>query len=126
MSDNWRILKNTTTQDTILPRVKWCASFWCKLRGLMFRRHLPAGEGLLFVEGRESRQGSAIHMLFMFLTIGVVWLDKDGRVVDKKLAKPWRPIYTPQAPAQYFIEANPDILDRVAVGDVLQFDETAT
>jgi uncharacterized membrane protein (UPF0127 family) len=71
----------------------------------------------------ESRAGSSIHMFFVFFAIAVVWMDSAGRVVDKKLAKPWRPVYAPREPAQYYIEANPELLQRVEVGDVLRFDE---
>ena len=62
----------------------------------------------------------------MFFSIGVIWLDAEGRVVDKKLAKPWRPMYAPAKPAQYYIEANPSILDKVAIGDMLVFSESAS
>jgi len=40
--------------------------------------------------------------------------------VDKKLARPFRPYYTPQCPAQYFIEGHPDMLDKVQIGDCLE------
>jgi uncharacterized membrane protein (UPF0127 family) len=64
-------------------------------------------------------------MFFMLFSIGVVWLDASGKVVDKMLAKPWRPYYAPCQPAQYFVEANPTILKRVEIGDPLRFDEVA-
>jgi uncharacterized membrane protein (UPF0127 family) len=80
-------------------------------------------EGLLFVTSSESIVNTTIHMLFMFMEIGVVWLDSSGRVVDKKLAKPWRLAYPPAKAAQYYVEANPSLLERVEIGDVLQFDE---
>jgi uncharacterized membrane protein (UPF0127 family) len=64
-------------------------------------------------------------MLFMFFSIAAVWMDNEGRVVDAKLAKPWRPIYAPARPARYMIEARPVVLDRVKVGDRLVFDEKA-
>lgn len=125
MSTRWRILRNAQTEAVILERVKWCASYWCHLRGLQFVPRLPANEGLLFVTGSESRAATAIHMFNMFFSIGVVWMDSKGRVVDKCLAKPWRPLYAPSAPAQYYLEANVAVLDRVQVGDVLRFDEPA-
>ena len=64
---------------------------------------------------------TTIHMFFCFFTIGVVWVNSEMTVVDAKIAKPWRPYYAPQAPAQYFIEANPDILETITVGDQLKF-----
>lgn len=107
--------------EVLLARAKWCSSFWCKLRGLMFRRSLPASEGLIFVYGRESIIETTIHMLFMAFPIAAVWLDAEGRVVDKALAKPWRLAYAPRRPAQYVIEARPDLLERVQVGERLVF-----
>jgi uncharacterized membrane protein (UPF0127 family) len=59
----------------------------------------------------------------MFFSIAVIWLDKSGVVVDKKLAKPWRLSYASQAPAQYYIEARPSLLERVEIGMKLRFDE---
>jgi len=125
MSGQWRILRNTDTGKVILARAKWCTSFFCHLKGLQFVRHLPEGQGILFVTSSESRTNTSIHMFFMFISIGVLWLDKSGRVVDKTLAKPWRPYYASSTPAQYFIEANPSILEQVEIGDVLRFDEGA-
>lgn len=123
MSAQWRILRNAETDEVILDRAKWCASYWCHFKGLQFVFGLPDKQGLLFVTGGESRAQTAIHMFFMFMSIGVVWLDASGKVVDKKLAKPWRPYYSSATPAQYYVEASPDILDRVQIGDVLRFDE---
>jgi uncharacterized membrane protein (UPF0127 family) len=120
----FRVVRNTRTGEVVLPRAEWRANFWGHFTGLMFRRHLPDDEGLLFAYGRESVLETAIHMLFMFFPIATVWMDKNGVVVDKTLAKPWRLSYAPHKPAQFFIEARPLILDRVAIGDPLRFDES--
>ena len=125
MSAKWRVLRNAASEEVVLERVRWCSSFWCHFRGLQLVSHLPENEGLLFVTDREGRTHTSIHMFFMMFSIGVVWMDKDGRVVDKKLAKPWRPAYTSSEPAQYYLEANPSILDQVQVGETLRFDEEA-
>jgi uncharacterized membrane protein (UPF0127 family) len=121
----WRVLKQTGNDKVILKRVKLCDNFWTRFRGLQLVRHLPDDEGLLFVTGSENRANTTIHMFFMFFSIGVVWLDASGKVVDKCFAKPWRPAYAPGSPAQYFIEAKPGILNKVQIGDVLRFDEVA-
>jgi len=121
----WRVLKQSRNNKVVLKRVKLCDNFWTRFRGLQLVRHLPDDEGLLFVTGSENRANTTIHMFFMFFSIGVVWLDASGKVVDKCFAKPWRPAYAPKSPAQYFIEAKPGILEKVQIGDVLQFDEAA-
>ena len=119
----YRTIRNAANGEMVLERARWCVSFWCHFRGLQFVFNLPDQQGLLFVNDGESRAGAAIHMFFMFMSIGVIWLDQQGKVVDKKLAKPWRPMYSPQAPAMYYIEARPSILERVNVGDQLDFNE---
>lgn len=119
----WRILRKEDG-TVLLDRVRWCASFWCKFKGLMFRRALPESEGLLFVYSRPSKMDTTIHMLFMRFAIATIWLDSNGVVIDKVLAKPWRLAYAPQQPAQFFIEANPSLLDRVMIGDRLSFSES--
>lgn len=123
MSSKWRVLRNTQNGAVILDRVRLCESFLCHLKGLQFVRHLPADEGLLFVTGSESRANTTIHMFFMFFSIGVIWMDASGKVVDRCLAKPWRPAYAPRAAAQYYLEANTQVLDKVQIGDILRFDE---
>ncbi len=120
-----RVIRNARTGQVVLARATWCQSFVCHFWGLMLRRSLPEDEGLLFVYSRESISATTIHMLFMFFPIAAVWLDREGRVVDTKLARPWRLLYAPARPACYTIEARPALLDRVAVGDQLAFDEVA-
>lgn len=122
----WRVLRNSGSGEVLLARVKWCSSFWCHFKGLQLVTRLPEDEGVLFVTNFEGRGHTAIHMFFMLFSIAVIWLDKSGRVVDKQLAKPWRPAYAPKAPAQYYVEANVSLFDRVQIGDQLRFDEVAT
>ena len=118
-----RVLRNADTGAVVLGRARWCASFWCHFKGLQLTSRLPADQGLLFVTCSEGRSHTAIHMFFMLFSIAVVWLDASGKVVDKTLAKPWRPMYAPRSPAMYYVEANPDLLARVQIGDRLRFDE---
>ena len=117
-----RLLRNADTGAVILARVKWCDTFWTRFRGLMLSAPLPPDEGLLIVYRAESVAGAAIHMFFMRFAIAAVWLDREFHVVDAMLAKPWRPYYAPQAPAQYVLEAMPSLLERVAVGDRMAFE----
>jgi uncharacterized membrane protein (UPF0127 family) len=114
--------------DRPLPaglHVRWCASFWCRLRGLMF--HPPFGRegGIVLVGKRNSRRDAAIHMFFMRMDLAVVWIDQNYRVVDVQLARRWHPVYTPQKPARYILELAPQWLPAFQVGDQLQFDGDA-
>lgn len=114
-------LNRKNSGEVLLARVKWCASFWCRLRGLMFRRALAPNEALLIVEGGDSRMNTSIHMFFVPFAIGVVWINAAGRVVDKAEALPWRPFYAPRAPARYILETDPKFLKKVILGDEVVF-----
>jgi uncharacterized membrane protein (UPF0127 family) len=121
---HFRRIYNITRDLPMLDKGKWCVSYWCHFRGLMFRFNLPDNEGLIFVRNRPSVANTTIHMFFCFFPIGVLWLDEKLQVVDARLARPWRPYYAPRVPAQYYIEARPAILERVSIGDQLRFDDT--
>lgn len=104
-------------------RLKWCDSFGRKLRGFTFRRSLAPDEGLVLVEQSDSRVSTAIHMLFVFFDLGVIWVNDAGEVVDKTLARPWRLSYVPKSPARYVIELHPNLLEQIQVGEHLRFEE---
>ena len=119
--DTMTTMVNQTTGGKLARRVLRCDTFWKRGRGLMFRRALQEDEVLLFVERRASVAQTSIHMLFVFFPIAVVWLDGERRVVDKRLARPFRPYYAPRQPAQYYVEGQPALLERVSIGDRLEF-----
>lgn len=110
-----------TGDKTLVRRVRRADSFVARLRGLTFRRRLGQDEGLLLVGRSESRAEAAIHMFFVFFPIGVLWLDRENRVVDKVLARPFRPYYAPRAPASGVLECQPEVLDRVEIGEKIRF-----
>ena len=56
-----------------------------RMRGLLGRRELPVGEGLLL------QPAPSVHMFFMRFPIDVVFLDRELRVVDvRSNLRPWR------------------------------------
>lgn len=103
-------------------RVKNCESFACRLRGLMFRSSLDPNDGLLMAQKRESKANAAIHMFFVGMDLGVLWLDAAKIIVDIKLAKSWQPMYTPQSPAKYILEIHPQRLPEFQIGDQISFE----
>jgi uncharacterized membrane protein (UPF0127 family) len=113
------VVWNETRGERVLERVRRCSSFLCRLRGLTFRRRLRDDEGLLLVGRRENRADAAIHMFFVFFSIAAIWLDRNGRVVDVRLACPFQPLYIPRAPARDVLEGPPTLLERVRVGERL-------
>jgi hypothetical protein len=109
--------------QVLLSRIKWCDSFGTKLRGLMFRRTLPADEGLVLAEKRASIAATSIHMFFVPFDIAAVWLDDNFQIVHCALAKSWRPYYAAPRPARYVLEGPPALLDQVKPGETLKFEE---
>ena len=118
--------KAMTAEPPLLRRARWCASFWSRLWGLMFRQAIAPGQAIVLVEARDSRAAVAIHMFFVPFTIAAVWIDQTGRVVDKVAARPWRPFYAPGAPARFILETHPEFLERVFIGDELVFEDSLT
>ena len=68
----------------IADQVALADSFFTRFRGLMLRKSLPAGQGLLL------KNCSAIHCCFMQFPIDAVYLDGQMRIVGTETVKPWR------------------------------------
>ena len=101
--------------------VGYCVSFLCRLKGLMFISTFGSDCGLLLVQQKESRVDSSIHMFFVFFDLAVIWLNSDLQVVDKVIARPWRPAYFPCKPARYILEIKPERLTEFNKGDRIDF-----
>lgn len=121
-----RLIVSESTGQVVLARARVCASFHSRLIGLSFQGQSAINQGALFVRRSPSRLGTAIHTFAVRSPIGVVWLGADLKVVDKKLAKAWRFAHVPSAPAMYYLEGKPSILERVDVGDQLRIDEAVS
>jgi uncharacterized protein len=95
-----------------------------KTVGVMFRRHLPPGFAMIFDMGLESRAGIAIHMVFVFVSIDVIFLDDRRTIVDiKHRLRPWIGVAFPKKPARYAIElpAGAAAQQGLKEGDVLEW-----
>jgi uncharacterized membrane protein (UPF0127 family) len=119
--------KNVTIRNLSRPEgpiitARYCNSFLCRLRGLMLRRELPANQGLLLVQKKDTVVDSSIHMLFMLVDLAVVWIDSSFHVVDVQWAKRWRLAYSPQKPARYVLEMSVECQNIFSVGDWLAFE----
>jgi uncharacterized protein len=85
-----------------------------RMRGLLGRRDLPSGEGVLL------KPASSVHMAFMRFPIDAVFLDRDLRVV--RIAsdlKPWRAAGSRGAKAVLEIPAGAAGRRGLSVGDRL-------
>ena len=71
--------------ETVVERCAIADNPWTRMRGLLGRKTLLEGEGILL------RPASSVHMFFMRFAIDVVWLDRDLRVLDvRPNLQPWR------------------------------------
>ena len=111
--------KNRTIKGAL--RIQYCDTFFTQLRGLSFYSQLARDEGLMLVGKRDSRLDSSIHMFFVPFDLTVVWINSAMRVVDKVLAKAWRPAYFSKHPAKYALEIHPDRWGDFEPGDGVEF-----
>ena len=114
-------VNNLTKRLEAPARVGYGDTFQVKLRGLMFRARLARDEGLLLVEKRDSRLDTSIHMFFVPFDLAVFWINSDMTVVDKVIAKSWRPAYFPKADAKFTLEIHPDRFGDYDIGDKVEF-----
>ncbi len=103
------------------PRIKYCATFLEQARGFTFRPNLTLEDGLVLVGRRDSRLDSSIHMLFVAFDLAVIWINSELKVVDKVIAKTWRPAYFSKQAARYVLEIHPDRWGDYEIGDRVEF-----
>jgi len=75
----------TVEGEVVCERCLVADSPWSRMRGLLGRRGLESGEGLLL------RPAGSVHTFFMRFPIDVVFLSRDGEVLKVAPALPaWR------------------------------------
>jgi uncharacterized membrane protein (UPF0127 family) len=76
---------NETKRTELAAEVRLAKSMWARFWGLMGRRSLPPGHGLLI------SPCTSVHTFFMRFPIDVIFVDRTSRVVKIVPAmKPWR------------------------------------
>ena len=119
-----KIIKVENRNRVVKPlQIKYCDTFFTQLRGFTFRSELSRDEGLLLVGKRDSHLDSSIHMLFVPFDLSVIWINSAMQVVDKVLAKSWRPAYFSKQPARYVLEIHPERWGDFEIGDGVDFND---
>jgi uncharacterized protein (TIGR03437 family) len=111
-----------TLPDGSEVEAELAATFSERQRGLMFRRELPAGQGMLFLFENPGQYG--FWMLNTLVPLDIVWLDSEHRVVFISENTPpcpagtFCPTYGSEATAQFVLElaAGEAAAHRVRVG----------
>lgn len=112
--------RDITTDEFLAEDLHFATSWWQRLRGLMFRRSLNAGEGL-FIEPCSS-----IHMMFVPFSLDAVFVDKDHRVVKvSRGVRPWIGLGFGGRGARGVIEVAAGAAERVLAGHQLDFSSPA-
>jgi uncharacterized membrane protein (UPF0127 family) len=91
----------------------------------MFSESVPENDGLLLVQGSDSRLNASIHMMFMRMDLAVIWIDSEYSVVDLVLARRWKLAYLPKKAAKYVLETGVSNLSDFNIGDKVRFEETS-
>lgn len=113
-------LINKTKKRIIIKKVKVAKTHAQRMRGLMLRK--KADYALILCMPQESRISSAIHMLFVFYPIDVLFLNSKKQVVDKVLGlKPFALNYVPKRPAKYVVELPEGYGKKAEIGDLLKW-----
>lgn len=108
---------NETKHTEVAAEAHWATRPWERMRGLLGRRSLPEGAGLIFHTG-------SVHTWFMRFAIDVVFLDRDGIVLKAgKTLPPFR--FTAARRARTCVELPAGTIARTATapGDRLTFQE---
>lgn len=99
-------IENTSRGTLIAERAILANNAWKRLVGLLNRRHLEPGEGLVLLPG------GAIHMFFMRMAIDVIFADKEGNVLKTAAnVKPWRMVMAPRH-SRYTIELPVGVIEQ--------------
>ena len=72
------------TGEVLIESVEFAETALSRFTGLMFRKELPEKAGLWLTPC------SSVHMMFMFFSIDVVWLDHESKVLKvSSSVPPW-------------------------------------
>ena len=99
----------------IAEEVEIANRWWARFRGLQFRSALPAGRALFLVPC------PSIHTFWMRFAIDVLFLNREGIIVDiRKNLKPWR-ICLPESTSFAVIEVTAGQLPtELVIGDQVE------
>jgi uncharacterized membrane protein (UPF0127 family) len=104
----------------VVRRCELADGFFSRFRGLLGRRGLDSGEGLLL------SPSSSVHTMFMRFPIDVVFLDRDRKVVGVRHGvRPWRVAGARRAVAALELPVGAAAEAGVEEGEVLVLEEVA-
>lgn len=110
-------IKNLTRGKILARSFGICSGIFSKAKGLMFSSRQK--KALVFPFGSERI--ISLHMLFVFYPIDVLFLNKNGKIVEiKKNFKPFT-VYTGIRRAKYAVELPCGIINKTKLNDKIEF-----
>ena len=110
-------VKVTADQKLIASKVIYADTAQLRKRGVLGKSALASSDGVLLV--MPPRLGLSlfysIHMFGVPFELAAAWLDKDGNILDLKLAKPGRMYFSPGffTDTRYILEVHSDHLPQL-------------
>lgn len=106
--------------NSIADKIEMASGHVGKAKGLMGRKDIKDGYGMLFEFSREKYEG--FWMLFMKIPIDIIFIDERKRIVDiKHSVKPisinprtWK-IYYPKKPAKWVLEMKSGTMKKLGI-----------
>jgi uncharacterized protein len=114
-------IANETQAKVLATEVILCDNLWSSMRGLMLRKELTKGQGLLIDLHKDK--SASIHMFLVGFPIDVIWLNGEKLVVDTAHNVKPNTIINPSKFARYIIELPKGTLNSkpVSFGDRFSF-----
>ncbi len=114
-------VRNPERGSVLATRALLASSYWSRFWGLMFKRRVADGGGILLTKS------SSIHSFFMFFRFDAVFLDNDNRVT--KVVHAMRPCWIAFGGkgGKHTLELPAGVAERTGTvaGDQLVFEEAA-
>ncbi|MGD2081045.1 MAG: DUF192 domain-containing protein [Nitrospirota bacterium] len=106
-----------TQSSEVTFNVEIAADPEARARGLMFKKRLDSGDGMLFVFPREL--SIPFWMKNTFISLDIIFADSEGRIVDVKTMEPCTedpcPDYHSHAPFKYALEINAGLANALGI-----------
>jgi len=104
-------------EQIILNNMKIKKNIFSVAKGLMFSPKQEVKNGVLLkLTGDFNRKkGATVHTIFCFYSIDILFVNKNGKVVDKTTLKPWTLKYTPREKCRFIIESYKNTFNSIPI-----------
>ena len=111
--------------DSFLSKIEVANDFQERKRGLMYRRFLPQGHGMLFEW--DSNKIQCMWMKNTYVPLSVAYIDAEGKIINISDMTPLsKASVCSEKPALYALEVSQGVFknNNINAGDILAIDKT--